>query len=221
MRLRSNRDTEEPKPRVASSSSGTSSSSRRANRTTRRAGVGAGTSTHQHPASSRTSGSSEGGSVGIPTAARTKRTAGASGAVGEPETKRKKVKPHASEEVPSTSKTHATRLSPETMSVKEGVGLGDPPVVKGGRGHSQTPPQHLDGLGEGPEAKRAKRRNRYDYLVTNNGAKNIGDIPQHILVSVFAMLPIVERIKAERVCRRWRYLSREFAWRNTRTFSFS
>lgn len=40
-------------------------------------------------------------------------------------------------------------------------------------------------------------------------------------ISIFMMLPIVDRIKMERVCRRWRHIAKNYAWSKTTNFSYS
>ncbi|VDO73759.1 unnamed protein product, partial [Onchocerca flexuosa] len=40
-------------------------------------------------------------------------------------------------------------------------------------------------------------------------------------ISIFTLLPIVDRIRIERVCRRWRYIAKNYSWTMTTEFSYS
>uniref|UniRef100_A0A915AZ18 F-box domain-containing protein n=2 Tax=Parascaris univalens TaxID=6257 RepID=A0A915AZ18_PARUN len=115
-------------------------------------------------------------------------------AFDEPETKKKKAKVTPVSGVPSTS----SRPSPIVLDDEKQRGVSEARQVAGGK---------------------ARRRSRFEGV--RSVVRNIEDIPNHLLVSVFSLLPIVDRVRAERVCRKWRYLARGFAWSSTDTFSFS
>uniref|UniRef100_A0A0M3HXD0 F-box domain-containing protein n=1 Tax=Ascaris lumbricoides TaxID=6252 RepID=A0A0M3HXD0_ASCLU len=115
-------------------------------------------------------------------------------ALDEPETKKKKAKVTPVSEVPSTS----SRPSSIVLEDEKQRGVSEARQGAGGK---------------------ARRRSRFDCV--RSVVKNIEDIPDHLLVSVFSLLPIVDRVRAERVCRKWRYLARGFSWSSTDTFSFS
>uniref|UniRef100_A0A1I7W283 F-box domain-containing protein n=1 Tax=Loa loa TaxID=7209 RepID=A0A1I7W283_LOALO len=51
--------------------------------------------------------------------------------------------------------------------------------------------------------------------------EDISSIPNHILISIFTLLPIVDRIRIERVCRRWRHIAKNYSWAMTTEFSYS
>uniref|UniRef100_A0A0R3S2W7 F-box domain-containing protein n=1 Tax=Elaeophora elaphi TaxID=1147741 RepID=A0A0R3S2W7_9BILA len=51
--------------------------------------------------------------------------------------------------------------------------------------------------------------------------EDINSIPDHILISIFTLLPIVDRIRIERVCRRWRHIAKNYSWTMTTEFSYS
>uniref|UniRef100_A0A914XJ30 F-box domain-containing protein n=1 Tax=Plectus sambesii TaxID=2011161 RepID=A0A914XJ30_9BILA len=49
----------------------------------------------------------------------------------------------------------------------------------------------------------------------------ISDVPDHLLVWTFEQLAIVDRIKVERVCRRWLRLARFHSWSKTNSFCYA
>ncbi|VDN04045.1 unnamed protein product [Thelazia callipaeda] len=51
--------------------------------------------------------------------------------------------------------------------------------------------------------------------------EDICSIPDHVLISIFTLLPIVDRIKIERVCRRWRHIAKNYSWTRTVEFSYT
>ncbi|VDM92118.1 unnamed protein product, partial [Onchocerca ochengi] len=64
-------------------------------------------------------------------------------------------------------------------------------------------------------------RGKSDKTQEDNIQKDIGSIPDHVLISIFTLLPIVDRIRIERVCRRWRYIAKNYSWTMTTEFSYS
>ncbi|VDM40936.1 unnamed protein product [Toxocara canis] len=117
-------------------------------------------------------------------------------AYSEPETKkRRKAKAPPVSEVPSTSSHPSPSSAHDENKSKE--------------------------VTEMRQTAGGKTRRRVSFECARAAARNINEMPEHILVSVFTLLPIADRVKAERVCRKWRYLSRGFSWSSTDTFSFS
>ncbi|VDK84527.1 unnamed protein product [Litomosoides sigmodontis] len=64
-------------------------------------------------------------------------------------------------------------------------------------------------------------RGKADKVQQDNIQEDINSIPDHILISIFALLPIVDRIRIERVCRRWRHIAKDYSWTTTTEFSYS
>lgn len=53
-------------------------------------------------------------------------------------------------------------------------------------------------------------------FVESKGNLQINDLPLCIMAEIFKFLPPIDRIKIERVCSRWNFIARSFAW-NTMT----
>lgn len=65
----------------------------------------------------------------------------------------------------------------------------------------------------------AKRTNVVDH--SSSIQYGINDLPDHLLVDVFAQLLIVDRIRLERVSRRWRRLALHHSWSQSSVFSYA
>ncbi|MFH4976109.1 hypothetical protein AB6A40_002818 [Gnathostoma spinigerum] len=83
--------------------------------------------------------------------------------------------------------------------------------VVDGRKHAQS--------GKMVDSMRSQHIQRGD--VATSHVKTIGDLPNHIMVEIFNFLPVMERIKIERVCRLWQYLSRNYSWSKTTVLNYS
>ncbi|VDO44103.1 unnamed protein product [Brugia timori] len=64
-------------------------------------------------------------------------------------------------------------------------------------------------------------RGKADKIQEGSVQEDISSIPDHILISIFTLLPIVDRIRIERVCRRWRHIAKNYSWTMTTEFSYS
>jgi len=56
-------------------------------------------------------------------------------------------------------------------------------------------------------------------LAKTNDINSIHVLPDNVMIMIFEKLPIPDRIKIERVCRRWRILSK-FSWSQTEYFGY-
>ncbi|KAM3719790.1 F-box/LRR-repeat protein [Dirofilaria immitis] len=64
-------------------------------------------------------------------------------------------------------------------------------------------------------------RGKSDKMQEDGAQEDINSIPDHVLISIFTLLPIVDRIRIERVCRRWRHIAKNYSWTMTTEFSYS
>ncbi|KAL3993978.1 Leucine Rich repeat family protein [Acanthocheilonema viteae] len=86
----------------------------------------------------------------------------------------------------------------------------------------QQPPVNSDsGAQLGKRRSNKSNRGKAEKMQEDNVQEDISSIPDHVLISIFTLLPIVDRIRIERVCRRWRHIAKNYSWTMTTEFSYS